>query len=61
MQQKFNMAEPKLSVELGIKEISHFMFFDIQFSEREFLTVLNYPDYPFAYYVNGLIDGVQTA
>jgi hypothetical protein len=55
------MAEPKLSVELGIKAISSIpCFCDIQFSEREFLTVLNYPDHPFAYYVNELIDGVQT-
>ena len=61
VQHKFNMAEPKLSVELGIKAISSIpCFCDIQFSEREFLTVLNYPDHPFAYYVNELIDGVQT-
>ena len=61
VQHKFNMAEPKLSVELGIKTISSIpCFCDIQFSEREFLTVLNYPDHPFAYYVNELIDGVQT-
>jgi chromosome partitioning protein len=62
VQHKFNIAEPKLSVELGIKAISSIpCFCDIQFSEREFLTVLNYPDHPFAYYVNELIDGVQTA
>ena len=61
VQHKFNMAEPKLSVELGIKAISSIpCFCDIQFSEREFLTVLNYPDHPFAYYVNELIDGVHT-
>lgn len=61
VQHKFNLAEPKLSVELGIKAISSIpCFCDIQFSEREFLTVLNYPDHPFAYYVNELIDGVRT-
>lgn len=54
-------GEPKLSQELGIKTISSIpCFCDIQFSEKEFLTVLNYPDHPFSYYVNQLITGIRT-
>jgi chromosome partitioning protein len=54
-------GEPKLSHELGIKTISSIpCFCDIQFSEKEFLTVLNYPDHPFSYYVNQLITGIRT-
>jgi hypothetical protein len=54
-------GEPKLSQELGIKTISSIpCFCDIQFSEKEFLTVLNYPDHPFSYYVNQLITGIKT-
>jgi chromosome partitioning protein len=57
-----SMEEPKLSQELGIKTISSIpCFCDIQFSEKEFLTVLNYPDHPFTYYVNQLITGIRTA
>jgi chromosome partitioning protein len=58
-----SMAEqPKLSQELGIKTISSIpCFCDIQFSEKEFLTVLNYPDHPFSYYVNQLIAGIRSA
>lgn len=53
---------PKLSQELGIKAISSIpCFCDIQFSEREFLTVLKYPDHPFSYYVNQLINGIRAA
>lgn len=56
------MGTPKLSQELGIKAISSIpCFCDIQFSEREFLTVLNYPDHPFSYYVNQLINVIRTA
>ena len=56
------MGEPKLSGELGIKTITSIpCFCDIQFSEKEFLTVLNYPDHPFSYYVNELISGVSKA
>jgi chromosome partitioning protein len=56
------MGEPKLSTELGIKTISSIpCFCDIQFSEKEFLTVLNYPDHPFSYYVNELISGIREA
>lgn len=56
------MAEPKLSQELGIKTISSIpCFCDIQFSDKEFLTVLNYPDHPFSYYVNQLITGIRSA
>jgi chromosome partitioning protein len=56
------LGEPKLSQELGIKTISSIpCFCDIQFSEKEFLTVLNYPDHPFSYYVNQLITGIRTA
>jgi chromosome partitioning protein len=55
-------ATPKLTQELGIKTISSIpCFCDIQFSEKEFLTVLNYPDHPFSYYVNQLISGINTA
>jgi chromosome partitioning protein len=57
-----SMGEPKLSQELGIKTISSIpCFCDIQFSEKEFLTVLNYPDHPFSYYVNQLITGIGKA
>jgi chromosome partitioning protein len=57
-----SMGTPKLSQELGIKAISSIpCFCDIQFSEREFLTVLNYPDHPFSYYVNQLINVIRTA
>lgn len=57
-----SMGEPKLSQELGIKTITSIpCFCDIQFSEKEFLTVLNYPDHPFSYYVNQLITGIKTA
>jgi len=57
-----SMEEPKLSQELGIKTITSIpCFCDIQFSEKEFLTVLNYPDHPFSYYVNQLITGIRTA
>jgi cellulose biosynthesis protein BcsQ len=56
------MAEPQLSQELGIKTISTIpCFCDIQFSDKEFLTVLNYPDHPFSYYVNQLITGIRSA
>jgi len=56
------MGEPKLSQELGIKTITSIpCFCDIQFSEKEFLTVLNYPDHPFSYYVNQLITGIRMA
>ena len=56
-----SMAEPKLSQELGIKTISSIpCFCDIQFSDKEFLTVLNYPDHPFSYYVNQLITGIRS-
>ena len=56
-----SMGEPKLSQELGIKTITSIpCFCDIQFSEKEFLTVLNYPDHPFSYYVNQLITGIGT-
>jgi chromosome partitioning protein len=56
------VAEPKLSQELGIKTISSIpCFCDIQFSDKEFLTVLNYPDHPFSYYVNQLITGISPA
>lgn len=61
---RFNasLGEPKLSQELGIKTITSIpCFCDIQFSEKEFLTVLNYPDHPFSYYVNQLITGIRTA
>lgn len=54
-----SIVQPKLSQELGIKTISSIpCFCDIQFSEKEFLTVLNYPDHPFSYYVNQLITGI---
>ena len=54
------IGEPKLSIDLGIKTISSIpCFCDIQFSEKEFLTVLNYPDHPFSYYVNELISGIR--
>lgn len=56
------MGEPKLSQELGIKTITSIpCFCDIQFSEKEFLTVLNYPDHPFSYYINQLITGIRMA
>jgi hypothetical protein len=61
---RFNalLGEPKLSQELGIKTITSIpCFCDIQFSEKEFLTVLNYPDHPFSHYVNQLITGIRTA
>jgi MinD-like ATPase involved in chromosome partitioning or flagellar assembly len=55
-------GQPKLSLELGIKTISSIpCFCDIQFSEREFLTVLNYPEHPFSDYVNELINGIRLA
>jgi chromosome partitioning protein len=55
-------GEPKLSQELGIKTISSIpCFCDIQFSEREFLTVLNYPDHPFSHYVNQLVSEIRLA
>jgi cellulose biosynthesis protein BcsQ len=55
-------TEPKLSQELGIKTITSIpCFCDIQFSEKEFLTVLNYPEHPFSYYVNELIAGIGSA
>jgi chromosome partitioning protein len=57
-----SLEEPNLSIELGIKTISSIpCFCDIQFSEKEFLTVLHYPDHPFTSYVNQLITGVETA
>lgn len=53
------LGVPKLSQELGIKTISSIpCFCDIQFSEKEFLTVLNYPEHPFSYYVSQLITGI---
>jgi chromosome partitioning protein len=56
-----SMGEPKLSQELGIKTISSIpCFCDIQFSEKEFLTVLNYPDHPFSYYVHQLTTGIRS-
>ena len=56
------MGEPKLSSELGIKTITSIpCFCDIQFSEKEFLTVLHYPDHPFSYYVDELISGISKA
>ncbi|MPZ05760.1 MAG: AAA family ATPase [Nitrososphaeraceae archaeon] len=56
------MGEPKLSQELGIKTITSIpCFCDIQFSEKEFLTVLNYPEHPFSNYVNELITGIRSA
>ena len=55
-------GEPKLSRELGIKTINSIpCFCDIQFSEKEFLTVLNYPDHPFSYYINQIITEIRTA
>jgi chromosome partitioning protein len=57
-----SLGEPKLSIELGIKTITSIpCFCDIQFSEKEFLTVLHHPDHPFTSYVNQLITGVETA
>jgi len=54
-----SIAQPKLSQELGVKTISSIpCFCDIQFSEKEFLTVLNYPDHPFSHYINRLITGI---
>ena len=54
-----SLGVPKLSQELGIKTISSIpCFCDIQFSEKEFLTVLNYPEHPFSYYVSQLITGI---
>lgn len=57
-----SLGEPILSQELGVKTISSIpCFCDIQFSEKEFLTVLNYPEHPFSHYVSQLISGIATA
>lgn len=47
----------KLSTELGIRTISSIpCFCDIQFLRREFLTVLKYPQHPFAKQIQQLTD-----
>lgn len=47
----------KLSSEMGIRTVSSiFCFCDIQFLRKEFLTVLKYPQHPFAKQIQQLID-----
>ena len=47
----------KLSTELGIRTISSIpCFCDIQFLRREFLTILKYPQHPFAKQIQQLTD-----
>jgi len=49
-----------LSDEVGMNIISAIpCYFDIQFTRKEFLTVLRYPDHPFAKQVEQLIESMQ--
>jgi chromosome partitioning protein len=50
-----------LSDEIGMKVISTIpCYCDIQFTRREFLTVLRYPEHPFAKQIDELIKSIQT-
>jgi hypothetical protein len=50
-----------LSDEIGMKVISTIpCYCDIQFTRREFLTVLRYPEHPFAKQIEELIKAIQT-
>src|SRR5919199_2198165 len=51
-----------LSKEIKMDVISAIpCYCDIQFNKREFLTVLEYPDHPFAKKINSLIDDLEAA
>src|SRR5918994_15494 len=51
-----------LSKEIKMDVISSIpCYCDIQFKNREYLTVLEYPSHPFAEKINGLIDNLKTA
>ena len=50
-----------LSAEIGMKVISTIpCYCDIQFTRKEFLTVLRYPEHPFAKQIEELINAIQT-
>jgi cellulose biosynthesis protein BcsQ len=50
-----------LSGEIGMKVISTIpCYCDIQFTKKEFLTVLRYPEHPFAKQIEELIKSIQT-
>jgi chromosome partitioning protein len=50
-----------LSAEIGMKVISTIpCYCDIQFTKKEFLTVLRYPEHPFAKQIEELIKSIQT-
>jgi chromosome partitioning protein len=50
-----------LSGEIGMKVISTIpCYCDIQFTRKEFLTVLRYPEHPFAKQIDELIKSIQT-
>jgi chromosome partitioning protein len=50
-----------LSDEIGMKVISTIpCYCDIQFTRKEFLTVLRYPEHPFAKQIDELIKSIQT-
>lgn len=52
-----NDVTESLSKEIGMKIISSIpCYCDIQFSKKEFLSVLEYPDHPFTKKINALAE-----
>ena len=56
-----NSAESILSKETSIDKISSIpCYCDIQFSRKEFLTALKYPEHPFAKEMESLVNAMAT-